>query len=442
MFRFTLHCCTLLIATVGGCATPWSAVEEIDDLNYTHVPDTVEIEPSSGFNDGRPLDKESALSGVLDELQEIGAIDPAAQQQLMADLKETKPEHYALVVDQFRTALAYRQQLAERESEKAQSGSTESLHADASRDRQPFGQMPSETAAPRRVKAVQVARSTPVESIAKDPLSHSTQSLQLPPPPASVDRRIDAHVQMATHVEAALPSAGSDASWEEQLRGSIAKLEGSVAPEPRSVEEVHEHLRLRTLQLLAGDQAAALRPIPGASPAQQDYWAKQLYAMSTFLDQKTHQDSKARAAAALVHLDAARGQLAELATLQVRNMTFAERVDGFGEYKTVEKARFQPGGQVTLYAEVANYRSDSTPDGYRTLLTTSYQIVDKAGQRVDGGQFPDIEDLCQNRRRDFHMQYTIPVPTRIYAGTYEMQLIITDGLSNKIGQASVPFEIE
>lgn len=436
---------------VGGCATPWSAVDEIDDINYTHVGDVGAAEPQSlvepAFSDSRPIDEESALSGVLDELQEIGAIDPAAQQQLMADLKETKPEHYALVVDQFRTALAYRQQLAEREMEKAQAGSANRMIAEGSPKRQASRRMSEEAVAPQGVPTMQVSSSASRERIASRSLNHQTMSLQLPPPPASVEPdskspAAESHVQMASHIEAGLPVASDDASWDEHLHDSIAKLEASVAPEPRSVEEVHEHLRLRTLQLLAGDQEAALQPIPGASPAQQDYWAKQLYAMSTFLDQKTHQDSKARAAAALVHLDAARGQLAELATLQVRNMTFAERVDGFGEYKTVEKSRFQPGGQVTLYAEVANYRSDSTPDGYRTLLTTSYQIVDKAGQRVDGGQFPDIEDLCQNRRRDFHMQYTIPLPTRIYAGTYEMQLIITDGLSNKIGQASVPFDIE
>ncbi|MEQ8209698.1 MAG: hypothetical protein RH917_07685 [Lacipirellulaceae bacterium] len=425
---------------------PWSAVDEIDDLNYTHVGDATDAKPQTfvepAFSEDRPLDEKAALSGVLDELQEIGAIDPSAQQQLMADLKETKPEHYALVVDQFRTALAYRQQLAEREMKKAQHSSPEEMIAHGSRSRQASRRRSDEATAPNGVPAMQIASSAARENFESRAASRTTKSLHLPPPPSSVASAIDNQVQVVTHVEAGLPTANSNASWEEQLKSSIAKLEASVAPSPRTVDEVHEHLRLRTLQLLAGNQEAALQPIPGASPAQQDYWAKQLYAISTFLDQKSHKDSKSRAAAALVHLDAARGQLAELATLQVRNMTFASRVDGFGEYKTVEKARFKPGGQVTLYAEVANYRSDSTEEGYRTLLTTSYQIVDKAGQRVDGGQFPDIEDLCQNRRRDFHMQYTIPLPMRIYAGTYEMQLIITDGLSNKIGQASVPFEIE
>ncbi|QDT00579.1 hypothetical protein [Adhaeretor mobilis] len=448
-----------------GCATPWSKADKIDDISYSHPAERMGTsQPSTTateFDDKGELSNEEALAGVLDELQEIGGIDPEAQQQLMADLRETKPEHYALVVDQFRTALAYRQQLEKRDEL-------------AEQERELAMQSNSGNGSSRAAKqtAEQVVRDQIQAVASSEPLQVTTHSLHairsLPVPPKSHSQSmpqakslapivsdqqtteltnkglppVNAQVQSASYTALGSPPTANAHGWEAQLKSAIAQLESEVSPEPRSVEEVHEHLRLRTLQLLAGDQEAALQSIPGASPAQQDYWAKQLFAISTFLDQETHKDGKARAAAALVHLDAARGQLAELATLQVRNMTFAERVDGFGEYKTAESTLFKPGGSVTLYAEVANYRSDSTEEGYRTVLTTSYQVVDKAGQRVDGGQFPDVEDICQNRRRDFHMQYTIPLPMRIYAGHYEMQLIITDGLSNKIGQASIPFEIE
>jgi hypothetical protein len=68
-------------------------------------------------------------------------------------------------------------------------------------------------------------------------------------------------------------------------------------------------------------------------------------------------------------------------------------------------------------------------------------VVDPQGRRVDGAQFPEVEDVCRNQRHDFHMQYGVALPTRIYPGEYELRLIITDQLSNKIGQASLPFEI-
>ena len=56
---------------------------------------------------------------MLDELQEMGAVDVEAQRQLMDQLKVAKPEHYGLVVQQFCAALAYRRQLAERDAQEA-----------------------------------------------------------------------------------------------------------------------------------------------------------------------------------------------------------------------------------------------------------------------------------------------------------------------------------
>jgi hypothetical protein len=163
--------------------------------------------------------------------------------------------------------------------------------------------------------------------------------------------------------------------------------------------------------------------------------------MSAYLDAGGKLDDKQRAAAALSALDDARAKLAELATLQVRNAAFVTAVDGFGAYTPVKATKFQPGQSVTLYAEVENFRSNSTEEGYHTSLATSYQVLDKTGRRVDGRQFPDVVDKCRNRRRDFHMQYQFPLPTRIYPGEYDLQLTITDHNSGKIGQATLPFEI-
>lgn len=55
-------------------------------------------------------------------------------------------------------------------------------------------------------------------------------------------------------------------------------------------------------------------------------------------------------------------------------------------------------------------------------------------------KYPDVKDACRNRRRDFHMQYELALPERIYPGPYKIELI-TDHNSGKIGQATLPFEI-
>jgi hypothetical protein len=229
--------------------------------------------------------------------------------------------------------------------------------------------------------------------------------------------------------------------WKSELNATIADLEKRVSPTPTSIDQLHDHMRLRALDLLAGREEEAYRPIPGASAAQQDYWSKQLFAMSAYLSNGGKLDDKQRAAAALAPLDEARAKLSELATLQIRNAAFVTSVDGFGAYEPRKATSFKPGQRVELYAEVENFRSESRDDGYHTSLGTSYQILDKTGKRLDGKQFPDVADKCRNHRRDFHMQYELPLPAGMAPGEYTLELTITDHNSGKIGQTTLPLEI-
>lgn len=436
--RGMLSC--LAIVSIAACQSPLQKAREFD---ASHVARPTNADPPSeidaavvrAVDQQQPLTEEEALAGVLDELQDIGAIDPAAQRELMDDLKRAKPEHYPLYVNQFRAALAYRNQLAARQPRTEPSELLgEATHGD---DRRPVG-----VAQPPTAEARAVAASAPSSAPMIRPL----------PPAPGLDRaqlslanamRVNGERQEISDAQLRPAIATSDpADWRARLDGAIEALRASAPEQPQSTADVHQHFRLRVLQLLAGDQDDALRPVPGATLAQQDYWAKQLYAVSTFLDDQTNQDVKQRAAAALTHLDEARDRLSEQAALQVRNLEIVESVDGFGEYQLRERRQFRPGDQVTLYAEVENFTSTSTEKGHRTLLGTSYHLLDQTGQTIDGGQFPDVEDHCQSRRRDFHMQYGIALPRDIGAGEYELRLTVTDTLSNKLGQASTSLTVK
>ena len=129
--RIALACGILSLAALAGCAAPFSTsylsgsrrqeaagdaatpTGPIDPILAATDPKAVARRKALG---GEPASADHALAGVLEDLQAIGAIDPAAQQQLMADLKQAKPENYPVIVGQFQAALAYRQQLAEREA--------------------------------------------------------------------------------------------------------------------------------------------------------------------------------------------------------------------------------------------------------------------------------------------------------------------------------------
>ncbi|MCA9230966.1 MAG: hypothetical protein KDA57_09960 [Planctomycetales bacterium] len=458
------------IAAASGCMAPWSmgsrptpasnSVSVVKDVRAgssgERIANADSLDPSI---DNSPKTQEEAMAAVLDELQQIGAIDQTAQQQLMADLREAKPEHWPLIVKQFQSALKYRQQLAARESPNTLQQSASSSLAKYSEAMRPPAPASRETNVAQLDMATiasqasqELRESEHVEiSDAQPPLETTRESdsldsaKPLPPPtttplkPQPTARAVPQQqvIEQATYEAPSSPAATS----EDYLQSAITAMEQSAQPNPSTVDEVQQHMRLRLLHLLAGQETDAMRPIPGASGTQQDYWSNQLFAISTYLNNEDQPDVKRRAAGSLMHLDSARASLAELATLHVRNLTFVDSVDGYGVYQPREETKFRPGDQVSLYTEVENFRSESTKEGYRTYLTTSYEVLDQNNQRVDGAQFPDVEDLCRNQRRDFHVQYGVALPTRIYPGHYKLQLTITDQLSHKIGQMSVPFEI-
>jgi hypothetical protein len=485
----------LAAAVSLGCAAPLSTAllsgsrkeRSADSLADADAAQSLRAAAIRKATAEHPPSHEEAFAEILHELQEIRAIDPDAEAELMADLKKAKPEHYPMIVSAFRTALNYRQQLAEKqrrsneESEDPLLASDDSFtqlasHASAETERESDERAVAVKASLELARAAKRERSkkqllaterneenryvvspssSPEAAIADSIVPVETVALR-PAPMAAALSPIESRLEAAIVPESVVASdhnpyrnppqtipspEPSTGDWHAELTRSISQLERTVSPKPTSVAELHDHMRLRTLQLLAGRQEEAYRPIPGASADQQDYWSKQLFAMSAYLDAGGNLDDKQRAAAALSALDDARAKLSELATLQLRNAAFVSSVDGFGAYEPAKTTTFQPGQKVTLYAEVENFRSNSAEDGYHTSLATSYQVLDKTGRRVDGKQFPDVADKCRNRRRDFHMQYEFPLPTRIYPGPYELELTITDHNSGKIGQTTLPFEI-
>jgi hypothetical protein len=229
--------------------------------------------------------------------------------------------------------------------------------------------------------------------------------------------------------------------WQAHLKAAIRGLERETAEPPATTAAISRHAGLRLLQLVDGDRDSALRPLTGVSATQQDFWSQQLFGLSTYLDGERTPDDGRRAAAAAVHLRDANLKLGDMATLMVRNLAFATEVHSYGVYKKFEHYEFHSGQEVLLYAEVENFKSAPTDQGFHTALRSSYQILDNRGARVDQKEFEITEEHCQNPRRDYFIRYFVWMPKRIYGGTYTLQLTIEDTLSQKIGQASIEFKV-
>jgi hypothetical protein len=250
--------------------------------------------------------------------------------------------------------------------------------------------------------------------------------------------------QMGGRVNAVrLPDTRSatDPDWQQSVQKAIADLEHRVSLSPTTTAEVHQHVSLRILRLLAGDTEKALEPIPHISPSEQDYWSRQLFALATYLDHHSQPDDKRRAAATVTHLEEAVANLREVGSLSLRNLSFCKNVYGYGAIEPYEADTFSPGQHVSVYVEVENYHSTSNEKGFNTSLGTSYEVLDEHGKRVTSGDFPDVNDCCRSRRRDFHLQLGLTLPDNIAAGRYQLQLLVKDRQSDKIGNAKASFEI-
>jgi hypothetical protein len=230
--------------------------------------------------------------------------------------------------------------------------------------------------------------------------------------------------------------------FEGHLTAAIRALETKTQKPPEGPDGIAAHAYLRMLYLAAGRREDALRPIAGVSPAEQDYWTKQLWSLATYLDNERSSDAPRRAAEAAQHLNEAAGKLGEMATLVVRNLAFCTEVRSYGVFTRFKDYEFTPGQRLLLYAEVENFKSDHTRKGYHTALKSSYQILDAQGRRVAGDDSNAMEEYCQNPRRDYFLSYEhLHLPSPMYEGRYTLQLTIEDTLSQKIGQSSIEFTV-
>ncbi len=428
---FAMIACAFAAAT-SGCTAAASA-PPLKSENASNL-----APPASPKNEN---DANLNMASVLDKLQQVRTIDPAAEQKLLDELRRTPAESWPLVAEQFRASLAYREQLigdnAPKRLDPAAGGEASTEPQSGQINPRSLGDGASQLAktAPDRTQVESAEQIAPAESFSHgtaDPIATTAAA------PAVIQAKLDA---VAEPTISEPTGAAVDSDWQKLVDRAAADLSRRLAESPTTTAEVHQHVSLRLLQLLAGNTEQALEPIPHIAPVEQDYWSRQLFALATYLDHHSQPDDKRRAAASVAHLDEAVSHLRELGPLALRNLSFCKNVYGYGAIESYDSERFAPGEQVSLYVEVENYHSQSTEKGFRTLLGSSYELLNEEGKRVGGGDFPDVDDYCRSRRRDFHIQYGVALPENISSGRYELQLVVKDRQSDKMGHATATFEI-
>jgi len=446
------------------------------------------------------------MAEVLNELRQVGGLEPADYDQLIRDMQKTDPNLWPLLVQQMRATVAYRERLLAQHGPQrlppVEPSPVESmagvetmagrlrLPAGAGGDRRSYENMPdAEVSRPaangaeheaRRPAPPDMRRAERNRDAMVRPVAHveevSSAETEAASRAAPVERdapsgrprtaepnekpqsRADAPPDELSAAEnpsgrqqdrssetkpAAKPADSSKRSdWRESLAAAIRDLERQTASAQGTAADAAQLARLRLLYLAAGQRDAALRPAPSLPASQQEFLSKSLYGWDAWLDAERTPDAALRAAEAKRALEEAAERLADAAPLVVRNLAFCTEILSYGSHKPFRTNEFLPDQEVLLYVEVENFSSESTARGYHTALRSSYQIFDARGQRVAEHDFTLTEEYCQNQRRDFFIGYHLRIPKRIYPGKYTLQLTVEDTKSRKVGQSQIEFTVK
>ena len=86
-----------------------------------------------------------------------------------------------------------------------------------------------------------------------------------------------------------------------------------------------------------------------------------------------------------------------------------------------------------------------TSDGekFLTRLRGSYLIVDEQGRVFQHGEFPNVEDMALNKRRDFYLFFPIAFQD-LPSGHYRLELAVDDLTANRTSRVnpSLEFTVE
>jgi hypothetical protein len=226
------------------------------------------------------------------------------------------------------------------------------------------------------------------------------------------------------------------------MAAAIRSMESAAAPGAKSENDIALQARLRMLYLLAGRRDDAMRPLPAAPQATQDYWSSQIYGLATWMDAEKTPDPARRAAETKRILSEALNQLADAAPLTVRNLTFCTAVHYFGSFDAVKSGEFKAGEKVLVYAEVENFHSESTPKGFHTAVKLSWQLFDSRGGRAADYVPATSDETSLTPKHEFFLTKWFYLPSPLSPGKYTLQFTVEDVLGHKVGQSSTELTVK
>lgn len=226
-------------------------------------------------------------------------------------------------------------------------------------------------------------------------------------------------------------------------RDEMSRVLGFVEAEAeRRPADTRLQLALRLLYAVRGMEQEALSPIEGGDARQQQLVR---WVVETVLSMQNGQsgDRSMRADAMLSALENLEQALKTDASLQIPKVILCNSVESFGVYREITGG-FVAGRprDVVVYTEVDNFNAEHTQDDrYRTQMAMDIVLIDPDGAETMRRNWPKIEDVSRNLRRDFYIPKVITLPASMMPGQHILRVTVRDLLGNKITQHQVPIRV-
>jgi hypothetical protein len=308
----------------------------------------------------------------------------------------------------------------------------------------PAGEPPSPSPSPFKTRST--AYRATISSTSPDPpvlaAAHSSPAASLPGEPQPEAASALAVPTAAKPSPAESNESVAKGSWRDQLAVTLEQLEKELADVPRDSRSAGTLAAMsRLLHVIANHSDSAVAGIDHVSDDEREFWKHQAMALLLALDVDQKNVAGRRAALALRELRSAVDHLANISSLDVRNLALVKEVVSYGQLVEFPSQSFRPEAEVLLYVEIDNFTAQPAGDQFETELQGSYDIEDAAGTRITSVQLPLDKKLCNNRRRDYFIAYLIHLPRDLAPGQYTLHLTMEDVKGHKSSRGSVDFRI-
>ncbi len=245
--------------------------------------------------------------------------------------------------------------------------------------------------------------------------------------------------------ETAQPAASVNTTalpWDAQLQATITAFENQIVE--LGLNDYRRPKLQQSLAILhALDERLASGRIALEQSKHQQYWQHQLTVILNMLHAATTSEEGGRqnVSVAVDHLKSAVIELQQLSDLFIARVELCSEVSGYGQFVPMQLSDFRPESKTLVYCEIENFLpvAEMIEDRpmFETRLECRLEILgpdDAVAQAVD---FPVVQDVAANRRRDFYMHLPLTLDD-LPAGSYQLRLDVKDLGSGKSASRFLP----